>query len=47
MKCVHRVQYCGVNIISNRCVVLQEGAKQIARLVTLVICNKGLLIRAA
>ena len=47
MKHIQRVQYCGVNIISIRCVVLQEGAKQTAHLVTLVIYNRGLLIRAA
>jgi len=34
-------------VISIRCAVFQEGAKQTAHLVTLVIYNKGLLIRAA
>jgi len=37
----------GVACISIRCVVLEEGAKQTARLITLVIYNKGLLVRAA
>ena len=41
------IGYITVHVVKSQCVVIQEGAKQTARLVTLVIHNKGLLIRAA